>query len=196
MGTSEAPKALQDDTPECAWESSYTRREMLRQTGAAAALLAGGVSLMRVASAGASVKKSVSVKASPKKNLLDGEVVFSDFVTLNREYYLQWHQGAKRAVEALGGTYKYAVDDQNAQVQVQHFEQQVKQGYKIFFNAAPDLVHARADRETGQGEQRILHSLLRDSSLGLPLRPEAKSFRVLCYFLYPELSRARRRGGH
>jgi ABC-type sugar transport system substrate-binding protein len=132
MDFPDTPEVSLDDTPESAWDSSYTRREVIKKTGAAAALMAGGISLIRVASAGA------GVEASPKVNLLDGEVVFSDFVTLNREYYLQWHQGAKRAVDALGGTYRYAVDDQNAQVQVQHFEQQVKQGYNIFFNAAPD----------------------------------------------------------
>ncbi len=130
-----------EEEAESTWERGRTRREALLEAGAAAAFVAGGSSLMRVGTAWAGVKAprmSRRLDASPKVNLLHGKTVISDFVTLNREYYKGWHQGARRAVEALGGVYKFAVDDQNPQVQIQHFEQQVKQGNKIFFCAAPD----------------------------------------------------------
>ncbi len=123
------------------WERGRTRREMLLEGGAAAAFLAGGASLMRVGKASAAAKAAVMSRrldASPTVNLLKGQTVISDFVTLNREYYIGWNQGARRCVEALGGVYQFAVDNQNAQVQVQHFQQQVQQGHKIFFCAAPD----------------------------------------------------------
>jgi ribose transport system substrate-binding protein len=76
--------------------------------------------------------------AAPGQNLLDGAVVYSNFVTLNREYYVQWHEGAKRAVEALGGVYKFATDDQDPARQISQFQQQAAGGNKIFFNAGPD----------------------------------------------------------
>lgn len=89
-----------------------------------------------------------------KKNLLDGAVVTSNFVTLNREYYIQWHEGAARAVEALGGVYKYATDDQDPTRQISQFQQQVTSGNKIFFNAGPDpsslapMAKLAAERQT------------------------------------------------
>lgn len=76
--------------------------------------------------------------AGPRQDLLEGAVVTSNFVTLNREYYIQWHEGAARAVEALGGTYKYATDDQDPARQISQFQQQVTGGNRIFFNAGPD----------------------------------------------------------
>lgn len=115
------------------------RRDFLKRTTLAAALVAAPPGLL---SACGDTTKSGAATATKAKgstvDLLKGRVVRSNFVTLNREYYLQWDQGARRAVEALGGVYKSAVDDQNAARQIQHFEQQIRGGEKIFFNAAPD----------------------------------------------------------
>src|SRR5579864_8756281 len=82
------------------WERGRTRREMILEGGAAAAFLAGGASLMRVGKASAAAKAAVMSRrldGSPTVNLLKGLTVISDFVTLNREYYIGWNQGARRA---------------------------------------------------------------------------------------------------
>lgn len=125
-----------------------TRRDVLQQAAGAAFFAVGGGSLLAACGddggggGGGGGSTSQPATSAPSKgskvDLLKGREVYSHFVTLNREYYLQWHEGAKRAVEALGGVYKYAVDDQNAPRQIQQFEQAVKAGAKIFFNAAPD----------------------------------------------------------
>jgi ribose transport system substrate-binding protein len=69
---------------------------------------------------------------------LAGAPVAALFTSLNNDYYASWDIGARRAVEAFGGTYRALVNEGDPAKQISQVEQQIQDGVKIIFMTAPD----------------------------------------------------------
>jgi ribose transport system substrate-binding protein len=60
------------------------------------------------------------------------------FSTLENDYYVGWNEGAKRAVESLGGEYRPFVNENDPARELAQFQRQVQAGVKHVFMTAPD----------------------------------------------------------
>jgi len=116
-----------------------SRRQLLRYGagGAAAVGLAPLLSACGSDEEGGNAGANANQKAR-KVDLLKGAPVVALYSTLENDYYVGWDEGAKRAVEALGGKYRPFVNENDPARELAQFQRQVQAGVKHVFMTAPD----------------------------------------------------------
>jgi len=117
-----------------------SRRQLLRYgaTGAAALSVAPLLGACGSDDEDAGGGGAAAAQKSRKVDLLKGAPVVSLYTTLENDYYAGWDEGARRAVEALGGKYRAFVNEGDPAREVATFQRQVQAGVKLFFMTAPD----------------------------------------------------------
>lgn len=115
-----------------------SRRQLLRRGAAGATAL--GLGSLLAACGGDEEGGSVAAEGqrSRRVDLLKGAPVVALYTTLENDYYAGWDEGGRRAVEALGGTYRPFVNEGDPAREVAQFQRQIQAGVKIFFMTAPD----------------------------------------------------------
>jgi len=119
--------------------SGISRRTLIRRAAGGTALAAAGPLLAACGSGDENDSgPSSSSRKAPASAALNGALVVSFFNSLNNDYYSSWNLGAKRAVEAFGGKYRFFTNEGDPGRELSQFTQQVQAGARIVFMTTPD----------------------------------------------------------
>jgi len=118
--------------------TQVSRRQLLRRGVAGATALGLGPLLAACGGDEEDGSATAENRRSRRVDLLKGAPVVALYTTLENDYYAGWDEGARRAVEALGGRYRPFVNEGDPARQVAQFQRQIQAGVKIFFMTAPD----------------------------------------------------------